>query len=259
MKTTAFIDILLRHITAHPSMQPQDIVKLCFQATFGAEHLLTDIKSCEQRFFEEFAATPADTRDLLEILSDDFCRINISAWKHLQLDAQWLFRLFLLTAKQQRTATDDQFIQLLNTVDTLSEDDALPFSKEKWTEFRSAYEQNGIRPVRHSQEYRNGEQPAYRVMHLKYEKLIPVLWSLNKLRSHGNPVVISVDGRQQSDTTEIADILSSVLEGDSEYVILTGNHARCAAAAEQVNLRIYCTHSTSNENPVTNADITINC
>ena len=37
-----FRDCLIAQFAAHPSAAPQDAVKQCYQAAFGAEHLLTD-------------------------------------------------------------------------------------------------------------------------------------------------------------------------------------------------------------------------
>lgn len=62
----------------HPSMQAQDIVKLCFQAAFGAEHLLrgTDEAAAGIRLMEEFKQVPAGAGenlfepDLQQLLPD---------------------------------------------------------------------------------------------------------------------------------------------------------------------------------------------
>ena len=43
-----FNKYVLEQIERHPSMQPQDLVKLCFQAAFGAEHLLADHKAARE-------------------------------------------------------------------------------------------------------------------------------------------------------------------------------------------------------------------
>ena len=37
-----FKDYLQEQVCLHPTMQPQDVVKMCYQAAFGAEHLLAD-------------------------------------------------------------------------------------------------------------------------------------------------------------------------------------------------------------------------
>ena len=44
---------LKQQLALHPSMQPQDVVKLCYQAAHGAEHLLSDIKAAEKYFYQE--------------------------------------------------------------------------------------------------------------------------------------------------------------------------------------------------------------
>ena len=38
---------LRRQLQAHPSMLPQDVVKLCYQAACGAEHMLEDFAAAE--------------------------------------------------------------------------------------------------------------------------------------------------------------------------------------------------------------------
>ena len=45
-----FRDYLTMQMNMHPSIQPQDIVKMCYQATFGAEHLLSDEDNAKRYF-----------------------------------------------------------------------------------------------------------------------------------------------------------------------------------------------------------------
>ena len=37
-----FEQYLIEQLNKHPAMQPQDLVKMCYQAAYGAEHLLAD-------------------------------------------------------------------------------------------------------------------------------------------------------------------------------------------------------------------------
>ena len=89
---------LIEQFRAHPSMQPQDVVKHCYQAARGAEHILSDSAAAEKYFFSEFESTPAMDVALQERLSDDVARVNLAAWKHRGLPAHWLFRLFAASA-----------------------------------------------------------------------------------------------------------------------------------------------------------------
>ena len=66
------LELYLReHIKKHPFMQPQDIIKLCYQAANGAEHLLEDVKAAEVYFKSEYDKVPAIKGELYEKISDD--------------------------------------------------------------------------------------------------------------------------------------------------------------------------------------------
>ena len=41
---------LKKQIELHPSMQMQDLVKMCYQAVFGMEHMLSDIEKAREYF-----------------------------------------------------------------------------------------------------------------------------------------------------------------------------------------------------------------
>lgn len=92
-------DCLRAHAARHPSMEPQDAVKLCYQAAFGPEHLLRDMGAARDDLAEELAGVPADPgRPLCEWVSPAFCRVDLSAWKARDLPGDWLFGLFRAAA-----------------------------------------------------------------------------------------------------------------------------------------------------------------
>ena len=88
-----FIACLQEQLRLHPAMQPRDVLKLCYQAARGAEHLLADTARARAYFDQEYAATPPDASlPLLEIIGPEVARVNIAAWKAANLPADWLFR-----------------------------------------------------------------------------------------------------------------------------------------------------------------------
>ena len=93
-----FADILAAHVRAHPSLQPQDALKLCYQAACGPEHLLDDLETARQRFDDEFTATPPRQGPLWEAVSDSYVRVDLGAWKAKGLPAGELFGLFAASA-----------------------------------------------------------------------------------------------------------------------------------------------------------------
>jgi len=150
----------------HPSIQMQDVIKMCYQAVFGPEHLLADVEWAKTYFTQEYEATPADSSlPLHEPVSDIFCRVNFGAWKANKLKPDKLFDLFFASAKDKTSATEKDFDHCVTCAETVIAKGLFSFSLEEWTKYYAAYKKNGIRPVHHSDAYRQAEQPAYRLVY----------------------------------------------------------------------------------------------
>ncbi|MBE6679549.1 MAG: hypothetical protein E7598_03405 [Ruminococcaceae bacterium] len=184
---------LLKQIELHPSIRPRDVVKMCYQATFGAEHLLFDTAKAREMFFAEFDAVKPSALPLFEQISPDFCRVNLAAWKKNNLDGEWLFKMFLLTAAT-RHGTDEELLRCLESV----KDFLLGYGEE--------YLSGGIRAVHHSEEYRAAECPSYRVVSMRLTRLIPILQLINS-----DTKVIAIDGRAASGKSTAAKALCEII------------------------------------------------
>ena len=156
---------LTKQIELHPSMQMQDVVKMCYQAIHGPEHMLTDIERAKAYYSQEYETTPADSSaPLFEPLSDAFCRVNISAWKAKNLEPEQLFQLFVRSAEKNTSCTEAEFDRYAQTVEIIISKGLLPFSIKEWKDYYAAYKKNGMHPVHHSDAYRLTERPAYRLV-----------------------------------------------------------------------------------------------
>jgi len=146
-------------------MQMQDIIKLCFQAVFGPEHLLADIERAKNYFMQEYEATPANpSQPLYEPVSDTFCRVNLGAWKARSLAPEELFQLFITSAANKTSGTEEDFDHCIQKAEKIIFKNIFSFSLEDWTAYYAAYKKDGIRPVHHSDAYRLAEHPAYRLV-----------------------------------------------------------------------------------------------
>ena len=160
---------LKKQLELHPSIQMQDIIKMCYQATFGVEHMLTDIERAHRYFRQEYDATPADpTIPLYEPISENFCRVNLAAWKFHNFAPEKLFELFVSSAKHNISSTPADFDTLAKAAETLIATDFFSFSPEEWNEYYTTYKNNGMHPVHHSDAYRQAERPAYRLVRKNY-------------------------------------------------------------------------------------------
>ena len=203
-------DYLINQATLHPAMRPQDMIKLCYQAVFGAEHLVRDEVGARKRFDEEFAAVSGGTSCLFEWISPDFCRVNLSAWKQRDIPPTWLFQLFVHST-DKLFGSDAVFSNLLEQVGSLCAAGTMPFSSQDWNESLAAYWCAGGGAVHHSESYKMQEHPAYRVVWGGFVRLFPLLERMAKLHKKSGPFVVALDGRAASGKTTMAAQLALVV------------------------------------------------
>lgn len=197
MRDAAFAGYLKDQVFLHPDMTAQDGVKLCFQAAFGAEHILTDPAQARAALLAEFAQTPPRKREVFEPISAEYSRCNLAAWKQLQLPPEWLFQIFFHSAPgnsvldnsapgnsvpEKGKNAEALFMEYLAIVTACADQGLLPFSGATWRKYLEEYLAGGVRPVHHSEAYRLKEEPAYRIVKREYEKLLPVLQKLAAIR-----------------------------------------------------------------------------
>lgn len=214
MNRATFATYLKHQAVLHPSMTAQDGVKLCFQAAFGAEHILSDQDKARTALLAELAQTPPRRMEVFEEISAEYSRCNLAAWKRRKLPPEWLFRMFDHSASEKRENAAMLFMEYLDIVTACADNDLLPFSDAAWRRYKDSYLAGGVRPVHHSEPYRLSEHPAYRIVKREYGKLLPVLQRLAAFSDQAEPKIIAIDGRAAAGKTTVANLLSQVLKAD---------------------------------------------
>ncbi len=205
-----FERFLLEQLQMHPSMEPRDLVKLCYQAAFGAEHLLADVEKAKAYLQEEYEKTAAEELPLYEQISEDICRVNLAAWKFYGLPLEWLFRIFVASFGKKEGCEILFRSYLEKTEKVLME---AGYSVEKWQKYLAEYEAEGIRPVHHSPLYREAEHPAYRIAEVQFLRLLPILKKVAE-QDREETFVIAIDGRAASGKTTISQQLKTILQAE---------------------------------------------
>ncbi len=206
-----FENYLTEQLKKHPSMQPQDVVKMCYQAAFGAEHLLSDFSVARNYLEKEYAEVGTAEVELYEQISDKVCRVNLSAWKANDLPPEWLFRMFAASCKVERNGKE-KFAEYLQVAEGCI--DAMRFSENEWTAYLVEYRNNGQPSVHHSEQYRLAECPAYRIVDSRFCRIFPILEKAKEYRNGDRPCIIAIDGRAAAGKTTLADCLQTVLDAD---------------------------------------------
>lgn len=214
------IEILREQIARHPSMKPQDAMKLCYQSVFGAEHLLEDQEAAKEWFFREFEQVqPTGEEPLGEDVSSSHRRVNMGAWKARGLPPEWLFWMFVETASVRyrylREEWAPRFENAVQGIGDLVAEGAFGFDMEVWEEYLKGYPLTKPVPVHHSEAYRQAEKPAYRLVVQDYYRLIHLLefiWKKHEERGVGRSgsFVVAIDGPCASGKTTLAERLAQV-------------------------------------------------
>ena len=198
-----FTTCLREQLRLHPAIEPRDVIKLCYQAARGAEHLLVDTARARTYFDQEYAATTEDASlPLFEPISENVSRVNLAAWKASGLPAEWLFRMFLHTASVPMGGE-----ALLTRC--IAEASSIVRDMPGWDDALAAWQSEGMPAVHHSSAYRTAEKPAYRIVNRRFACILPILQHLHQAEGIR---VIAIDGRAASGKTTRAALLSTVLE-----------------------------------------------
>ncbi|MBQ9079717.1 MAG: hypothetical protein IJY27_01445 [Clostridia bacterium] len=208
--TDKFFELLCDQLRRHPSALPQDIVKLCYQAAFGAEHLLADVHAARAYFDAEYDAVKPASGEPYELLSEDVCRINLAGWKSRGLPREWLFNMFLQSATP-REGGEALFARYLDAVPSVLESTGCAFSFDDWRAYVDSYLESGGGAVHHSERYRKCERPAYRIVKSEFLNILPILCAAAPLAAGEGVKVIAVDGRAASGKSTAAALLAPIL------------------------------------------------
>lgn len=212
-----FQDYLHVQLKNHPSMQPQDIVKLCYQAAFGAEHLLLDISKAKAYFLSEYASISASDCELYEEISPSVCRVNLAAWKSTAMPEEWLFNMFVASTNIQHGG-QELFGDYLELAEKTLQNETITFTLDEWETYLKQYREAEIHAVHHSEAYRKQEHPAYRIIDKRFLRLLPILQKAAALSRENSAKVIVIDGRSASGKSTIAEYLKQVLNAGIVHI-----------------------------------------
>ncbi len=159
----AFEKHFTEQLKKHPSMQYQDAVKLCYQAAYGAEHLLSDTERARVYLLAELEQVDATDEPLFEMISDEVCRVNLGAWKREGMPPEALFNAFVSSCTPEKDA-DIRFESFIDIAERVMAENIHGFEPHKWRDFLEKYKKDGNLPIHHSDIYRKHEKPSYRIV-----------------------------------------------------------------------------------------------
>ncbi len=202
-------EALKEHFLRYPKMTPQDAVKLVFQSEFGGGHLIINESYVRERLISEISDTLCDERiPTVEYLGGDACRINLANLPS-GLSSETLLRIFIVSA-EMFSGTEHAFESKLYEVYDLIDEKYAKFSRFEYASYIEKYLSEGGGAVRHSLYYNAAYRPAYRVIHVAFVPLLPLLSEIDRRISRGEKPTVRIDGRCGSGKTTIASLIERI-------------------------------------------------
>lgn len=203
-----FREAFLEQVKIHPAMEARDAVKLCYQSAYGAEHLLPDKAEAYRYLEQEYEELEADNGPVYEQIHPGVCRVNLAAWKRERMPLAWLFGMFVETAANPPENSRQVFRDCLDTVGQLVREQTVGITPEQWDGFLMEYPLHQPRAVHHSENYRNMERPAYRLVCSRFIRLFPILQEI--VRMPRERKIVALDGRAASGKTTLAEQFAKI-------------------------------------------------
>ena len=198
---------LLEQLSRHPASQLQDLRKALYQSAFGCGHLVED-PSAAADWIRREAAESASADQEVERLDGPWSRVPLGMLAD-GLTPETLAAAFAASAAIPGEDTHG-LEQRLETLLALIRDRKLPFSLSDAKAEINAWRAAGYPACHHSDAYRAAYRPAYRVLHKRYVRLLPLLAAIDHALASKPRVLLAVEGGSASGKSTLADLLAGL-------------------------------------------------
>ena len=167
-------NLIINHLKLRPMALPRDIYKLLYQGVFGVGHIISD--HAWEVLVEEAGRIDLDDHlgdPLFEPVSPDgfMVRVNLRQYINMGGDLETLFRVMKESAKVQ--GEKEVFLDYWGQFKAMVNMGKLEFSLSDIWGLDESIERDGVKPLHHTEVYREAYYPAYRVVVQKvYEEMM---------------------------------------------------------------------------------------
>jgi hypothetical protein len=164
MTREEFATILAAHYQTHEILAPQDVYKLIYQAVFGPEHSVENLRTAAERLYVEvlhLSGQPGAV-PLIEPLSPLLCRVNLQPFVQQGGDVPGLWRILRRTLREYQPGTLvdlERYWKFFVATSWAQHYDAAGLA-QFWQRMATA----NFAPVHHSPAYAEANAPHYRVV-----------------------------------------------------------------------------------------------
>ena len=164
MARAEFSATLAAHYQTHAALAPRDVYKLIYQAVFGPEHSLDNVRAALECLYLEVLHLPDTpvTVPLLEPLSPLLCRVNLQPFVQQGGSVRALWQRFRQTVHEYQPGTLADLDRLWKffLATTWAQRYDAAYLEQFWQQMATA----NFAPAHHSRQYAEANAPHYRVV-----------------------------------------------------------------------------------------------
>ena len=199
-KITTFADCMKKYLQKHQSATAQDLLSLSYHGAFGPGSIFQGRTEEQLKLSADLAAAEAQDKPLFEIISPDYCLIDLAAWKFSKLPETWLLNMYCASAEifPDSKKLCNSYISDICRI--------MPQYSQYLKENAEKYPSPDI-----------AKKSQYRIVSNRLLQIIPILLKLTEF--HGNtPRVIAIDGRAGSGKTTLSRQLAAVINAGTVHM-----------------------------------------
>ena len=199
-KVTTFADCMKKYLQKHNNATAQDLLSLSYHGAFGPGSIFQGKAEEQQKLAADFAAVEAKDKPLFEIISPDYCLIDLAAWKFRKLPEAWLLNMYCASAEifPDSPKIYDNYVSDICRI--------MP-------QFSQYLKQNAEK----NPSLNIAKKSQYRVVSNRLLQMIPVLLKLAEFQGIA-PRVIAIDGRAGSGKTTLSRQLAAVISAGTVHM-----------------------------------------
>lgn len=167
-------EVVLNHYKKYPLMQIKDFIKLFYQNSFGPLHMSANAGVDDlAKYIEdelEYLIEPSLSNQV-ESIGNDYYRLDLHMVKDAVVTVKDLADMFYQSILSSPSMEDDDidlFTKQLEMLRYLVLENQIALNIDDVDEYIDTYLYEGIRPLHHSQVYKDNYHPHYRVIQKKY-------------------------------------------------------------------------------------------
>ncbi len=201
-------EFIFSQMAKYPKLTHKDLLKAIYQSVFGCSHLIDDAEKASHYLNVEMNSAACDDC-CIENFDGEYCRVPLPYIKMHRISPDNFSKLLAISASEC-SGTIEELEEKLAVLSEMCRCGELPFDSDVVKADIDLWRADGFLPCHHSEMFHTLYKPAYRVIHKRYAKLLPILGYID---THQNErLTMAIDGNSCAGKSYLAKLLNTIYD-----------------------------------------------